>query len=90
MTSTLTDDRTEVLAALRREIGRVRPDLPADLDGAALLMTDLGLDSLDVVELVARVEESFRICVADEDWPTLRCLNRIADHVIAHSALERG
>lgn len=82
MTSIVIDRRREVLTVLRREIRRVREDLPGDVEGTALLMTDLGLDSLDVVELVARVEETFRLSVSDEDWPSLRCLDRMADYVL--------
>ena len=36
-----------------------------------LLMTDLGLDSLDCVEFVARVEEFYRLSVADDEWQEL-------------------
>lgn len=92
MTTSLTDLnadvltvlRNEVLAVLRTEIRKVREDLPADVDSAALLMTDLQLDSLDVVEFVARIEEAYRFSVPDEDWQALRCLDLVADYVLAH------
>lgn len=74
----------DVLSVLRTEIRKVRDDLPPDVDSTALLMTDLQLDSLDVVEFVARVEEAYRFSVPDEDWQTLRCLDRVADYVLAH------
>ena len=47
-------------------------------------MTDLGLDSLDVVEFVARVEEVYRVSVPDEDWQQLSTLDRIAEYVLVH------
>ncbi len=81
MTSTAYAD---VLAVLRTEICKVKDDLPPDVDSSALLMTDLQLDSLAVVEFVARVEEVYRFSVPDEDWQTLRCLDRVADYVLAH------
>jgi len=79
--STLTDD---VIDVLRVEIRKVKNTLPPDVATDALLMTDLGLDSLDVVEFVARVEEVYRVSVPDEDWQELRTLDRIADYVRTH------
>lgn len=40
-----------------------RPISPSDL-----IQTDLGLDSLDSVELVMAIEEEFGISVPDTDW----------------------
>lgn len=79
--TTLTDD---VIDVLRVEIRNVKATLPPDTATGALLMTDLGLDSLDVVEFVARVEEVYRISVSDEDWQQLTTLQRIAHYVCTH------
>jgi acyl carrier protein len=75
---------TDVLEVLRIELRKVKDTLPTDVAGDALLMTDLGLDSLDVVEFVARVEEHYRVTVPDEDWQQLSTLDRIAEYVLAH------
>jgi acyl carrier protein len=75
---------SSTLDLLRAELRKVKDTLPADVDSAALLMTDLGLDSLDVVEFVARVEEVYRISVPDDDWQQLSTLDRIAEYVTAH------
>ena len=75
---------SDVLEVLRGEIRKVKDSLPPDVDSAALLMTDLGLDSLDVVEFVARVEEVYRVSVPDEDWQQLSTLDRIAEYVLVH------
>lgn len=77
----LTDD---VIDVLRVEIRKVKDTLPLATATDALLMTDLGLDSLDVVEFVARVEEVYRVSVSDEDWQELTTLQQIADYVRAH------
>ncbi len=69
-----------------RELRKVKDTLPADVAGDALLMTDLGLDSLDVVEFVAHVEEHYRVTVPDEDWQQLSTLDRIAAYVLARIA----
>jgi acyl carrier protein len=77
-------DVSNTLDLLRAELRKVKDTLPADVDSGALLMTDLGLDSLDVVEFVARVEEVYRISVPDDDWQQLSTLDRIAKYVTAH------
>jgi acyl carrier protein len=68
---------------LRTEIRKVRDSLPPDVATDALLMTDLGLDSLDCVEFVARVEEVYRVTVGDDEWQELTTLDRIADYIMA-------
>ena len=75
---------TDVLEVLRTELRKVKDTLPADVAGDALLTADVGLDSLDVVEFVARVEEHYRVTVPDEDWQQLSTLDRIAEYVLGH------
>lgn len=84
MIDTANIHQREVLEVLRTEIRNVKASLPADVATDALLMTDLGLDSLDCVEFVARVEEVYRLTVSDDEWQTLTTLDRIAEYVRAH------
>lgn len=78
-------ERAAVLALLRHELRRVNPSVPDDLAPDVELAADLHLDSLDIVEFVARVEEAFRFSVPDGQWQQLSSLARIADYVVAHS-----
>ena len=82
MIETTTD--AEIIDVLRTEIRQVKGSLPLDVATDALLMTDLGLDSLDCVEFVARVEEVYRLSVADDEWQDLTTLDQIADYVRTH------
>ena len=75
----------DIIGVLRSEIRKVKDSLPVDVAPDALLMTDLGLDSLDCVEFVARVEEVYRLSVADDEWQELTTLDRIADYIVASS-----
>jgi len=50
------------------------------------IMEDLGADSLDVVELLMAVEETFGVSVPDEDVPGLKTVQDIADYVETHQA----
>ncbi len=42
---------------------------------------DLGLNSLDAVELIFRVEEAFDLMIPDEDVPKLTTVGHIVDYV---------
>jgi acyl carrier protein len=50
------------------------------------IMEDLKADSLDVVELLMAIEESFSVTVPDEDIPALKTVQDIVDYVESHQA----
>lgn len=58
----------------------------AELTSASDILDDLGADSLDVVELVMAIEETFDIEVPDEDAEGMRTLGDVEKYVIAHVA----
>lgn len=65
-TATMDDD---VLAFLVHELRTIRPSLPADWPPGARYKADLNLDSLDLVELIARIEQRYGLMVPDADLP---------------------
>lgn len=75
--------RDAVLATLRAQLVIVRAATPADLAADVSLKDDLQMDSLDIVEFVARVEEHYRVSVPDNDWQRLATLGDIAEFVMA-------
>ena len=50
------------------------------------IMEDLGADSLDIVELLMAIEETFGVTVPDEDVADLKCVKDIVDYVETHQA----
>ncbi|MEN8159424.1 MAG: acyl carrier protein [Myxococcota bacterium] len=52
----------------------------------ARILDDLGADSLDVVELVMALEESFDIVVPDEDVETLQTLLDVQQYLELRTA----
>ncbi|GAB4037677.1 acyl carrier protein [Spirosoma jeollabukense] len=42
---------------------------------------DLGLDSLDVTDLLIQVEASFGIRIPDEDWGKLQTVGQVKDYI---------
>jgi acyl carrier protein len=75
----VTAARDAVLATLRAQLAVVRAATPADLAADVSLKEELQMDSLDLVEFVARVEEHYRVSVPDDDWRRLATLGDIAD-----------
>ena len=54
-------------------------------DGVSLFGEGLGLDSIDVLELVLEIERTFGVAISDEETGTrvLRSVDTIADHIQA-------
>lgn len=67
MGNTITNE--EMRAFLIGELRAIRPSLPAEWHLRALYQADLNLDSLDLVELVARIEQRYGLLVPDADLP---------------------
>lgn len=57
---------------------QIDPDM---IDGSTKIMEDLGADSLDVVEMLMAMEESFGFSVPDEDIEDLVTVNDVVAYV---------
>jgi len=83
----LTDDttvtRTDVLATIREALVVAAPEVDPGADPAAHLREDLEVDSLALLELVARLEHHYGVQVPDDLWPTLTSMDAIADFLLA-------
>jgi acyl carrier protein len=75
--------RDDVIVQLREELFRIQPRLPENWPTGALFQADLGLDSLDLVELVARVEQRYGMLINDTDIPNFISLDVMADYICA-------
>lgn len=74
----------ELRDRIRRELRSIQPrKLPTEWDDDARFREDLGLDSLDLVEMVARLEQLTGIFVPDPDVPTLTSVTSTAEYVRA-------
>ncbi len=49
------------------------------------IMEDLGVDSIDLVELLMGIEEKLGIVVPDEDAVNLKTVKDVADYIEQHS-----
>ena len=74
--------RAEMLAVLRFELHKVNEEIPRDLPDDKELIAELGIDSLDIVEFVARLESRFHFVVPDDEWQQLSTLDAIAEYAL--------
>ncbi len=56
-----------------------------DITTQASFIDDLGADSLDIVELVMKMEEEFRIEIPDEEAEKIKTVNDVVEYIKAHA-----
>ena len=71
----------EIINKLRLELSIVKPKIAGDIKNADNFRDDWGLDSLELVEFVARIEQSFKILIPDKDLKELYSLNVTAAYL---------
>jgi len=55
-----------------------------EVTSASSLIDDLGADSLDVVELVMKMEEEFGIEIPDEEAEKIKTVNDVIQYIATH------
>ena len=87
MTTTLDDLKAEIKQAIVRSLRL--PIAPEEIgDSISLFEEGLGLDSIDVLELVLEIERSFGVSIGDEQtgMKVLRSVDTIADYITSERA----
>ena len=82
-------ERSDFIREIVAEVGFPRDLVTPD----ALLVIDLGMDSLDRVELQVRLEEEFGISVSDEargSWVTVEDIYRSVENLTTNAEEVRG
>jgi len=77
--------RTELLTRLRSTLLRIDPTISQDLTDACRFQ-DCNLDSLDLVEFIARLEQEFALQITDSDFAKLVSLEATADYLTGRLA----
>jgi acyl carrier protein len=73
---------TEIRQMVAAAIADIAPDVdPAELD--ADLHDDLGLDSMDLLNLTAAVVQRSGVEIPERDLPELRTLRRLEEYLVA-------
>ncbi len=82
MSAAVPTTRDEMIDLLQAELHDVNAEIPRELPADRELIGELGVDSLDVVEFVARLEYRFRFVVPDDEWQQLATLDAIAAYAL--------
>jgi acyl carrier protein len=61
---------------------------PEEVTTEAGFQTDLGADSLDLVELMMDFEDSFKLKISDEDASTLKTVGDVVNYLKNHGVAE--
>jgi acyl carrier protein len=80
--------REEVKDKVIMQLGDLLSMKPEDIAEEELLVADLGLDSLDQVELIMGLEETFGFDIPDEDTDKIKTVADIIDYV--HANMPKG
>lgn len=75
----------DIIQSIKAELYIVKPDLPKNISVDDNLVSEWGLASLDMVELVARIEEKYRIPIDDSEWDKLRSIQLLASYIYSNS-----
>jgi len=73
--------REDIMAKL----SEILKDRGFDVEGISedsKLVEDIGLDSLDLVDLTMDIEDAFSIQIPDEDLPKLDTVGKVVDYII--------
>lgn len=77
-------EHEEILAKVKEVIVDQLSVEDDDVTADASFFDDLGADSLDIVELVMALEDSFGISIPDEDAESIKTVGDAVDYIAAN------
>lgn len=83
--NTLTNKKSGIAARVKTIIHEKLGVEESALVDTASFSTDLGLDSLDVLETFMEMEKAFSIKISDEDAEKLTTVGSVIDYITLHT-----
>ena len=82
--------RAEVMERIRAHLAEELEIDPTRIEDGTRFKEDLEADSLDLVELVVELEDSYGIRIPDEEAAKILTVGQAADFVVAHAQDPQG
>ena len=83
------DKQKEIIEKVKQIIGEQLGVEESEVTPSASFIDDLGADSLDTVELVMALEESFDLEIPDEAAEKIRTVQDAIDYIEKHSKVSK-
>lgn len=78
----------EIRTAFIEELTKVAPDIaPEDVGDDDHIQDDLGLDSMDVLNLVTALHQRLGVDIPEQDYPKIATLSLAAAYLVAKGAV---
>ncbi|WLF78215.1 mitochondrial acyl carrier protein [Lodderomyces elongisporus] len=77
------DDAKERIIELLEGFDKVEPEKAKTITESSSFVQDLGLDSLDVVEVVMELEHEFNIQIPDNEADSIKTVGQAIDYIMA-------
>ena len=77
--------REEVLDRIRAHLASELEIEPGRIDAGTRFKEDLEADSFDLLELTVELEDTYGICIPDEEAAKILTVGQAADFVAAHA-----
>jgi acyl carrier protein len=81
--------REEVIALLRSEVSRM-VELPAASIEESVPLADLGLDSLQALQLLVLIERTYDLQIGEQELQQFTSIRAVADLVMARLAVAKA
>jgi acyl carrier protein len=79
--------RDEIRETTLKTLGEVAPEIdPAQAPSGAMLREELGLDSMDYLELLTQLHEETGVEIPEGDYNRVRSIDEIVDYLVEHAS----
>ena len=72
--------KNSIITTILSHFRDVKPKLKIESNDSKF-KDELGVDSLDMAEFVARIEQEYRIEIPDDDWSQIATVNLMAEYI---------
>ena len=73
--------KSDIETKIKKSLSGFLKTDPSKIKGNSLLREELGLDSMDTIELVFELEDNFNIQISDDDLMGFKTMDNVVEYV---------